>query len=142
MQFDPENHIVKLCAQGMDLEGRGKKEEALELFQRAWNESANDLEQFIAAHYIARHQPGVKDKLKWDEVALSFALKVKGNNIEAVYPSLYLNIGKCYEDMKEWDKAKENYQLALSFAHYLSEDGYGKMIRSGIENGIGRTGID
>ena len=32
MQFDPDNNIVKLCAQGMAKEGEGKPEEAYELF--------------------------------------------------------------------------------------------------------------
>ena len=36
MQFDPENPIIKLCAEGMQLEGEGKKEEAEELFLQAW----------------------------------------------------------------------------------------------------------
>jgi hypothetical protein len=27
MQFDPDSKIVKLCAQGMEMEGKGKPEE-------------------------------------------------------------------------------------------------------------------
>ena len=42
MHFDPNNPIIKLCAEGMMLEGEGKNEEALVLFQQAWNESTND----------------------------------------------------------------------------------------------------
>jgi hypothetical protein len=56
MQFDPNNNIVKLCTQGMSLEGEGKKEEALKLFQQAWDEATHDFEKFTAAHYVARHQ--------------------------------------------------------------------------------------
>ena len=51
MQFDPDNNIVKLCAQGMNFEGEGKNEEALKLYQHAWNETTNDFEKFTAAHY-------------------------------------------------------------------------------------------
>lgn len=55
------------------------------------------------------------------------------------YPSLYLNIGKRYEELNEIDHAKKNYQLALSFSNFLPGDGYGKMIKSGIANGIERV---
>lgn len=57
----------------------------------------------------------------------------------ACYPSLYLNIAKCYEDLNDSDNAYSNYQLASSYTNYLADDGYGKMIRSGIEGGLTRT---
>ena len=50
MEFDPNNHVVRLCIQGMALEEKGEAEEARRHFLRAWNEGANDLEKFIAAH--------------------------------------------------------------------------------------------
>ncbi|MFD2873714.1 hypothetical protein ACFS5N_14605 [Mucilaginibacter ximonensis] len=139
MQFDPENNINKLCALGMQFEGEGKPEEADRVFQQAWNEAANAIEKFTAAHYIARHQTSVADKLKWDEIALNFALSVDGNEIKSVYPSLYLNIAKCHEDMGDIGKAIENYQLALNFTSFLPNDGYGKMIKAGVDNGIARV---
>jgi tetratricopeptide (TPR) repeat protein len=139
MQFDPENPINKLCGQGMLLEGEGKPDEAAALFHQAWNEATNATEKFTAAHYIARRQESVEGKLKWDETALSLALSIEGEEIKAVYPSLYLNIAKCHEDLKDFDKALENYQLALSFTSTLPNDGYGNMIRAGINNGIARV---
>ena len=139
MQFDPNNNIIKLCAQGMSLEGEGKKEEALERFQQAWDEAANDFEKFTSAHYVARHQKSMTDKLKWDEIALNFALKINDENMKGTYPSLYLNIGKCYEDLNDFESAKEKYELALSFTTFLADDGYGKMIKGGIMNGIDRV---
>lgn len=139
MQFDPDNNIVKLCAKGMSMEGEGKKEEAFRLFQLAWDQASNALEKFTAAHYVARHQVSVEDKLKWDEKALNSALKIDDDRIKGSYPSLYLNIAKCYEDLGLFNKAKENYELARSFVDYLTDDGYAKMIKSGIANGIERV---
>jgi len=138
MQFDPNNKIVKLCALGMNLEGEGKKEEALKIFQQAWEEATNDFEKFTAAHYVARHQKLVTDKLNWDEIALQLALKINDESMKENYPSLYLNIAKCHEELNDFDKAKMNYQLALSFTNFLHDDGYGKLIKSGIANGIER----
>lgn len=139
MQFDPDNNVVKLCAQGMDMEGKGNQEEASNLFLQAWNEATNDFEKFTAAHYVARHQKSVADKLKWDETALQIALKVNDTTIKGAYPSLYLNIAKCYEDLKDFDNARKNYQLALSYSNLLPDSGYGNMIKGGIMNGIERV---
>ena len=36
--FDPNNAVVQLCAQGMELEGKGEDEAAAALFLQAWNE--------------------------------------------------------------------------------------------------------
>lgn len=138
MLFDPENNIVKLCAQGMTKEGEGNNEEALLLFEKAWKKAGNDQERFIAAHYVARYQNEVASKLKWDQLALDFALKIEDANIKAYYPSLYLNIAKCYEDLGDRGLAKRNYELADGFAQFLPDDGYGKMIRSGIASGMER----
>ena len=139
MNFDPGNSIIKLCAQGMEAEGKGEKEEAHRLFLQAWDEAVSDFEKFTAAHYVARHQKNVADKLKWDEIALESALRINDDTMQVHYPSLYLNIAKCLEDLKEFGKAKENYQSALLFSKMLPEDGYGNMIRSGIRNGIERV---
>ena len=139
MTFDPDNNVVKLCAEGMVMEGNGKPQEAGKLFFQAWSEATNELEKFIAAHYLARHQNSVADKLKWDKTALQSALTINNDTVKGTFPSLYLNIAKCYEDLDELDNAKMNYELALSFSDWLPDDGYGNMIKSGIMNGIERV---
>lgn len=139
MQFDSNNKVVKLCATGMDLEGQGKKKEALSLFQQAWDEATNDFEKFTAAHYVARHQESVADKLKWDETALASALKMKDDNVKSALPSLYLNIAKCHENLNDFHNARLNYNLALSFSNLLPDNGYGNMIKGGIMKGIDRV---
>lgn len=139
MDFDPNNNVVQLCAQGMDMEGKGKPEAAGKIFLQAWNEAADDFEKFIAAHYVARHQKSIADKLKWDETSLQLALKTNNDIVKGAFPSLYLNIAKCYEDLNDFDNAKRNYKLALSSTNPLSDNGYGHMIKDGIVNGIERV---
>jgi tetratricopeptide (TPR) repeat protein len=139
MQFDPENKVVKLCAAGMAKEVSGCPDEAAQLFLQAWHEATNDFERFTAAHYVARHQNTVADKLKWDETALNLASKLSDENVKSSYPSLYLNIAKCYEDLENFPNALKYYRQALSYVIYLPDDGYGRMIQSGIENGIARV---
>lgn len=123
MEFSPNNNVVKLCIQGMDLEDKGKPEEAGKLFLQAWNEAANDFEKFTAAYYVARHQNNIADKLKWLETVLEFGLKINNDTVKPAFPALYLNIAKCYEDLGDVDNAKKNYELANSFKHKPSDKG-------------------
>ncbi len=138
MLFDPDNKIIKLCVEGMDQEGLGNGEEAYRLFLEAWKDASDDLEKFLAAHYVARHQRSFIDKLQWDKIALNFAMKIDDENVRASYPSLYLNIAKGYEELHDNENALKNYQLGLSFTGFLMDDSYGRMIKSGIMAGIER----
>jgi len=123
MEFNPNNNIVKRCIQGMDMEEKGKPEEASKLFLQAWNEATNDFEKFIAAYYVARHQKNIPDKLNWLETALQLVLKINNHSVNGALPSLYLNIAKCYEDLSDLDNAKKNHALAISFTNKPSDDG-------------------
>jgi len=105
------------------MEEKGKSEEAGKLFMEAWNEAINDFEKFIAAHYVARHQKNVSDKLQWLQTALQFALKTNNDSVKSALPSLYLNIAKCYEELNDFDKAKKNNELAISFTGKLFDKG-------------------
>ena len=123
MEFNPANHVIQLCIQGMALEEQGKPEEASRIFLQAWNESTNDFEKFTSAYYVARHQETVPDKLKWLETSLQFALKINDVTVNAAFPSLYLNIAKCYEDLNDSERAKKSYELANSYSSNPSDRG-------------------
>jgi hypothetical protein len=115
MEFNPSNHIIQLCIKGMDLETKDKPEEARLVFMQAWNEAAEDLEKFLAAYYVSRHQENVADKLQWLRTALHLALKINDDSVKGAYASLYRNIAKCYEELNDHDSAKKNEALADSF---------------------------
>lgn len=123
MEFSPNNKVVKLCLQGMDMEGKSKPGEAGRLFLQAWNEATNSFEKFIAAYYVARHQKNVSDKLKWLQTTLQFALKINDDTVKSAFPSLYLNIAKCYEHLNDLDNAKKNYELSKLFMDKPSDSG-------------------
>src|SRR5438067_2453584 len=108
MEFNQNNKIVRLCLQGIGMEGKGRPEEASKLFFQAWNEAAYDFEKFISAYFLARHQNNVSDKLKWLETTLQIALKMNDDTVKSAFPPLYSNIAKCYEDLSDPDKAKIN----------------------------------
>ncbi|HEU4716712.1 MAG TPA: NAD(+)--rifampin ADP-ribosyltransferase [Bacteroidia bacterium] len=123
MEFSPNNNIVKLCLQGMDMEEKGNPEEAGRLFLRAWNEATNDFEKFLAAYYVARRQANVTDKLKWLETALQSALKINDVSVAGAFPSLYLNIAGCYEELGDFDSAKKNHEAAVSSRNKIPDNG-------------------
>ena len=122
-QFDPNNKIIQLLLRGMGMEDSGKPEEASLLFSKAWSEAIDDFEKFIAAYYVARHQKNVSDKLKWFETSLQFALKVNDEAVKSAFPSLYLNIAKCYEALSDPDKAKKYVALSHSYKGAPSDPG-------------------
>lgn len=123
VEFSPNNHVVKRCLQGMDLEDKGKTGEAGSIFLQAWNEATNDFEKFIAGYYVARHQKAVADKLNWLETALQLALKINDESVRAALPSLYKSLAKCYEALNDPGNAKKHKELADSFNNQPSDKG-------------------
>ncbi|MBX3281848.1 MAG: NAD(+)--rifampin ADP-ribosyltransferase [Acidobacteria bacterium] len=123
MEFSPNNDVIKLCLQGMEMEDKGEPEDAGRLFFQAWSKATNDFEKFTAAYYVARRQKNVSDKLKWLETALEFGLKINDDTVKSAFPALYRNIAECYEELSDADNARKNYELADSFRDRLSDKG-------------------
>lgn len=115
MAFDPTNAIVKLCIQGMALEGKGQPEEAAEVFLRAWNEATLDFEKFIAAHYVSRHQKHVADRLKWTEAVLQLALNINDDSVKSAFPLIYSDLAKCCEELGDHAAAQKYRETAASY---------------------------
>lgn len=138
MLFDPSNNIVNLCTQGMIFESKDELEQAHYIFQQAWDLAASDFERFTAAHYLARNQKDPLERLKWNMDALEYAKNIQHEEILTVYPSLYLNVGRSYEEVSNLFEANKYYHLASDNCKYLKDDPYGRMITSGIKNGLER----
>lgn len=136
MTFDPENRVVKLCAQGMDLEGESPNL-AAKKFNDAWKLASTPLEKSIAAHYVARHQPSKSEKLHWDEMALAYAIKAEKETLFFL-PSLLLNIARGYEDLGRTAEALIGYKQAKKCLEAIPNDGYKKFVALGINKGLER----
>lgn len=123
IKFDPNNIVIKLCMMGMSLEDSGNVEEASTTFHKAWNEATDDYEKFIAAYHLARQQKNITDKLKWMETSLQCALNINDDNVKSAYSMLYVNIAKCYEELRDSDNAKRNYELSELYKGEPSDKG-------------------
>lgn len=141
MTFDTDNEVVKLCAEGMAAEASGEMAQAKSFFLRAWEHAESDFEKFIAAHYVARHQERAEETLHWNVLALTHAQQLGDESLKMYLPSLYLNIGKSYEDLNRKSDAIANYKLAEQNSIHLSTDAYGDMIRFGIKGALKRMRV-
>ena len=136
--MDPNNPVVKLCAQGMEEESKGNLEGAARLFDEAWAQSANDFERCISAHYVARHQPTAELALRWNQEALDCANRNSGAVTEFL-PSLYLNLGKSHEDLGDGEKARQFYEQAASRIAAVAAGAYRDIVQDGIDRGLQRV---
>ncbi len=136
--MDPENPIVKRCAQGMDYESKGDFETASRLFLSAWEGSTDDFERCIAAHYVARHQKSPEEALVWNQRSLDHARAVNDEKVSGFFPSLYLNMGKAYEDLAKRDESRQYYAMALEVLSSLPDNEYGRSVRGAVKRALER----
>jgi tetratricopeptide (TPR) repeat protein len=137
--MNPENPVVKLCVQGMEQESKGNFGEASRLFVSAWNQSTDDFERCIAAHYVARHQKNPDEALIWNQRSLDYARAVGDEKVGGFFPSLYLNMGKAYEDLGKRDDARRCYAMTEELLNSLPPNQYGRMIRDAVERALERV---
>ena len=137
--MDPNNPVVKLCAQGIEVEMKGRRDEARSLFLQAWELRQDDVDACIAAHYLARHQESPAETLRWNELALTHAISAPADSVRSFYPSLYLNLGKSFEDVGDTSRARELYEQGEQCIQDAPDGGYGEMVRQGLRNALQRV---
>jgi tetratricopeptide (TPR) repeat protein len=137
--MDANNPVVRLCAEGMQLEQAGRKAEAAEAFTRAWQQSTTEFEKCLAAHYVARAQTTPAENLRWNLESLEHADTLEDARVQTFYPSLYLNIGWAHEDLGNREEARKYYELAATKVDSLPEGSYRETVRDGIARGLQRV---
>lgn len=123
----------------------GEREEARQLFADIWKEfspDADPLHRCTLAHYMADLQDDPHEELAWDLRALEAADQVTEErarqyhsalSVRGFYPSLHLNLAEGYRKVGDLARAREHVARARASAEALEQDGYGQMIRTGIE---------
>jgi hypothetical protein len=135
---DPNNPVVKLCAEGMATESAGDSAGAKARFEQAWHEASTDWERCVAAHYLARQQTTPDSTLFWNEECLRYADAVGDESVAGFYPSLYLNIGYSNEVLGNRERALEGYLRAERLLHTLPSGPYADMVMDGVTRGLER----
>lgn len=139
MEIDPNNPVVKLCAEGIQAEMSGKVEDALNFYMQAWNLRQDDYDACIVSHYVARLQQTPQDILHWNQESLNYARRVNDERVRSFYPSLYLNLGKSHEDLGHMDEARKYYQMAADSLAVLPEGQYADVVKRGVGEGLKRV---
>lgn len=139
MNIDPENPVIKLCAEGVTAEMQRDFEKAAALYESAWAQQTSDYEACIVAHYLARVQSNLEDILHWNLEALRYADMVTDGSVNSFYPSLYLNVGKAYEELGRMWEARQCYEQGMAKAGILPDTALGNITRDALERAIQRT---
>jgi hypothetical protein len=138
--MDPNNPVVRLCAQGMRAESEGRNTDARALFQQAWQTAADDYDACVAAHYIARHQSTPEDTLRWNGECLARANRVAEDRVRDFYPSLHLNMARAYQELGDRGRAREHYLNAATCIDAAQPGPYRDGIRFAVAAGLRATG--
>jgi hypothetical protein len=95
----------------------------------------------VLAHYLADMEDSVDDEVAWDTTALAEYAHLRGADLAAVgipdatglAPSLHLNLGDGFLRQGRTAEAAEQLHAGLGAVAALGDDGYGRMIRDGLD---------
>ena len=120
--MDTNNPVIQLCIAGTQAEFRKDMTAACEYYLQAWQTASNDYEACVAAHYVARCQTTPQDVFVWNQKALEHAMLVSDDSVKEFYPSLYLNMGKSFQDTGNPEEARKYFNLAAALGAEHQED--------------------
>jgi hypothetical protein len=116
------------------------------LFTEIWDEFGGErgdpLHVCTLAHAMADVQDDVDQELVWDQRALAAADLLTDDRlaqaglvlpVAGLYPSLHLNLSECNRKLGQLDRAREHLQQAEATIDALCDDGYGRLIRAGLQ---------
>ena len=122
----------------------GDKPGARQLLTDCWNRTSVDDhgQRCVLAHYLADVQEDLDAEIGWDEAALhEHGFLADGDlapvgiaAVKGMLPSLHLNLGDAYLRRGQPGLAREHQHAGQTFSGHLPKDGYGAMIRSGLDN--------
>jgi hypothetical protein len=131
---------------GIELNQHGEREAARAVFAQVWidigGESGDPFHRCALAHSMADVQDDVHDELVWDLRALEAADLMNDERaaqagvtgpVAGFYPSLHLNLGECYRKLGDLDRAREQLERGQVAVGSLGDDGYGQMIKGGLD---------
>ncbi|OLT12570.1 hypothetical protein BJF78_24250 [Pseudonocardia sp. CNS-139] len=123
----------------------GERDAAAAAFAEVWAEVGEDgdpLHVVTLAHYMADVQDDPRAELEWDLRALRAAERLTDGraqehhaalSVRGFLPSLHLNLAADHTKLGDRDAALRHLAAAEAAVPALADDGYGRMIRGGID---------
>ena len=137
--------IIRI-GEAVQLRHQGERDAARLLFAEIWDEIGGEqgdpLHRCTLAHAMADVQDDVHEELLWEQRALAAADLLTDARVAqagvslpvaGLYPSLHLNLSECYRKLGDLGRAREHLEQARATIGALGDDGYGQLIRDGLE---------
>jgi hypothetical protein len=142
---EPDATMTRI-GKGIELNQHGEGGAARAVFAQIWSdigeESGDPFHRCALAHSMADVQDDVHDELVWDLRALEAADLITDKRaaqagvtspVAGFYPSLHLNLGECYRKLGDLDRARDQLQRGQAAVVALGDNGYGQMIKRGLD---------
>lgn len=141
-QHDP---VMARIGEAVALGHGGAAAAARQRFAEIWEDvgpGGDPLHRCALAHYAADVQADPAEELRWDLAALAAADEVGDGrarahhptlDVAAFYPSLHLNLADVLRRLGDAARAAHHLDRARASLSTLPDDGYGRMIRGGVE---------
>lgn len=122
----------------------GEQDRGHQLLSECWEATAptDHAHRCVLAHYLADTETELGKEIAWDEIALEEHAFLQDDDlaslgipsINGLQPSLHLNLADGYHRQGRTVLAREHLAKGQAATEVLHDDGYGKMIRSGLEH--------
>lgn len=145
MSVGQDDPVMARIGEAVQLGHAGDAAAARLRFAEIWADlgpGGDPLHRCALAHYAADVQEDPGEELCWDRRALAAADEVGDDraralhpslDVAAFYPSLHLNLADVLRRLGEAGQAGDHLERARAALDALPEDGYGRMIRDGVE---------
>jgi len=120
----------------------GEREEGRHQLLVCWQTTTDTdhAQRCVLAHYLADLEADLADEVAWDERALAAYHRVSDTELAPIgitsaaglAPSLHLNLGHGYLRQGRVREARTQLDAGLASSGTLADDGYGNLIRRGL----------
>lgn len=140
-----QDAVMARIGAGVELAQRGERDAARSLLDEIWADigaGGDPFHRCALAHWMADLQDDPHDELRWDQRALEAADEITeeraqqggvAGSVKGFYPSLHLNIGDVYRRLGDIGRARDHLARGRACVDTLDDEGYGRMIRDGLE---------
>lgn len=125
------------AAQGPD------KEQGRALLEQCWDatEAGDHAQRCVLAHYLADTASELDEEIQWDETAVAEHRFIEDADLlplgipsaAGFVPSLELNLADGHHRRGDRERARRHLERGRAAAGALGDDGYGAMIRAGLD---------